>query len=448
MKLHDLGHKCGLLCGAIVLACTLSCSTPVTTSAPQIQLVTTAAPTAKLTGAWPQWRGPARDGVSTETGLSDNWKEAEPTLLWQTEGLGGGYSSVAILQNKIITLGKTSDGPQIQALDINGGKPLWSTPLGGNTSPNSTPTVDGKLVFALGYDGDLACVQTETGKLVWKKNFLEDFGGRVPTWGYSESPLVDGDLLIVTPGSDESLLVALNKQTGKVVWQTKRPENVASGGHGGAGYASIVISHGGGTKQYVQLVGGGLVGIRASDGKLLWSYARVANGTANIPTPIVQDDLIFCSSGYGTGSALLRLSASGDGVQVQEEYFLAGNKMQNHHGGMILLDGFIYCGHGHNRGLPICIDMMTGKATWGPERGVGGGSAAVVYADGHLYYRYENGVLALVEANPKSYRLKGKFKMASNRGKSWPHPVIAGGRLYLRDQDALLCYDIRRKTRL
>tara|TARA_B100001123_G_scaffold116730_1_gene135911 strand:- start:2854 stop:4014 length:1161 start_codon:yes stop_codon:yes gene_type:complete len=386
--------------------------------------------------------------VSTETGLSDNWKEAEPTLLWQTEGLGGGYSSVAILQNKIITLGKTSDGPQIQALDINGGKPLWSTPLGGNTSPNSTPTVDGKLVFALGYDGDLACVQTETGKLVWKKNFLEDFGGRVPTWGYSESPLVDGDLLIVTPGSDESLLVALNKQTGKVVWQTKRPENVASGGHGGAGYASIVISHGGGTKQYVQLVGGGLVGIRASDGKLLWSYARVANGTANIPTPIVQDDLIFCSSGYGTGSALLRLSASGDGVQVQEEYFLAGNKMQNHHGGMILLDGFIYCGHGHNRGLPICIEMMTGKATWGPERGVGGGSAAVVYADGHLYYRYENGVLALVEANPKSYRLKGKFKMASNRGKSWPHPVIAGGRLYLRDQDALLCYDIRRKTRL
>ena len=149
MKLHDLGHKCGLLCGALVLACALSCSTPVTTSAPQLQLVTTAAPTAKLTGSWPQWRGPARDGVSTETGLSDNWEEAEPPLLWQTEGLGGGYSSVAILQNKIITLGKTSEGPQIQALDINGGKPLWSTPLGGNTAPNSTPTVDGKLVFAL-----------------------------------------------------------------------------------------------------------------------------------------------------------------------------------------------------------------------------------------------------------------------------------------------------------
>ena len=248
--------------------------------------------------------------------------------------------------------------------------------------------------------------------------------------------------MIVTPGSDEALLVAFDKQTGKVVWQTKRPENVVSGGHGGAGYASIVISHGGGIKQYVQLVGGGL------DGKLLWSYTRVANGTANIPTPIVQDDLVFCSSGYGTGSALLRLSAAGDGVQVQEEYFLGGNKMQNHHGGMILLDGFIYCGHGHNRGLPICIDMATGKATWGPERGVGGGSAAVVYADGHLYYRYENGVLALVEANPKNYHLKGKFKMASNRGKSWPHPVIAGGRLYLRDQDALLCYDIRRKTKL
>ena len=448
MKLHNLGHGCGLLCGALVLAGTLSCSTPNTTSAPQLRLVATTAPAAKLTGAWPQWRGPARDGVSTETGLAENWEEAGPPLLWQTEGLGGGYSSVAILRDKIITLGKTSDGPQIQALGIDGGEPLWSTPLGGNSSPNSTPTVDGKLVFALGYDGDLVCVQTETGKPVWKKNFLEDFGGRVPTWGYSESPLVDGEHLIVTPGSDEALLVALDKQTGKVVWQTKRPENVASGGHGGAGYASIVISHGGGTKHYVQLVGGGLVGIRASDGQLLWSYTRVANGTANIPTPIVQDDLVFCSSGYGTGSALLRLSAAGDGVQVQEEYFLAGNKMQNHHGGMILLDGFIYCGHGHNRGLPICIEMVTGKATWGPERGVGGGSAAVVYADGHLYYRYENGVLALVEANPQNYRLKGKFKMASNRGKSWPHPVIAGGRLYLRDQDALLCYDIRRKTKL
>ena len=448
MRFWNRTRLCGAVCGLLALAGIVSCSVQRTTPSSRLSLVANVAPAATLSGVWPQWRGPARDGVSTETGLADRWETAGPPLLWETEGLGGGYSSVAVIGDKIITLGQTAAGPQVMALDVDGGERLWSTPLGGSSSPNSTPTVDGERVFALGYDGDLVCARTETGEATWKKNFIKDFGGRVPTWGYSESPLVDGDRLIVTPGSDEALLVALDKQTGKVVWKTRRPENVVSGGHGGAGYASIVISHGGGVKQYVQLVGGGLVGIRADDGELLWNYARVANGTANIPTAIVQDDLVFCSSGYGTGSALLRLSAKGGGVQVQEEYFLGGNKMQNHHGGMILLNGFIYCGHGHNQGLPICIDMATGKATWGPERGVGSGSAAIVYADGHLYYRYENGILALVEATPKTYRLKGKFKIASNRGKSWPHPVIAGGRLYLRDQGALLCYDIRRKAKL
>lgn len=217
-------------------------------------------------------------------------------------------------------------------------------------------------------------------------------------------------------------------------------------GGDGAAYSSIVISQGGGVKQYVQLVGRGVIGVAAKDGSFLWGYNRVANGTANIPTPIVKGDFVFCSTGYQTGSALLKLSsAGGDKVQAEEVYFLDPKTMQNHHGGMLLVGDHVYCGHGHNEGFPLCVQLATGKEAWRPGRGAGSGSAAVAYADGHLYFRYQNGTMALLEANPQEYRLKGKFELASKRGESWPHPVIAHGKLYARDQDALLCYDIREK---
>jgi hypothetical protein len=199
-------------------------------------------------------------------------------------------------------------------------------------------------------------------------------------------------------------------------------------------------------KQYVTLVGRGIVSVDAASGKLLWSYNNVANGTANIPTPIVSGDFIFCSTGYGTGSALLKLSKDGSGVKAEEQYFLGGNKLQNHHGGMILKDGYVFCGHQHNEGFPICVEMQTGEIAWGgKDRGPGGGSAAVAYADGNFYFRYQDGIMALIEANPKEYKVKGKFKIKTHNDNSWPHPVIAGGKLYLRDQDDLLCYDIKAK---
>jgi outer membrane protein assembly factor BamB len=290
----------------------------------------------------------------------------------------------------------------------------------------------------------LICVRADSGQPVWSKNFGRDFGGKMMSgWGYSESPLVDGDLLICTPGGERAMLAALNKRTGDVVWTTAMRYG-GSRGQDGAGYSSIVISQGGGVKQYVTLVGRGVIGAEAKSGRLLWHYERIANTTADIPTPVVSDDFVFCSSGYGDGgTALLKLTRAGGGINAQEVNYWPANQLQNHHGGMVLLGDHIYMGHGHNDGRPVCVDLRTGKPTWGPVRGAGSGSAAVVYADGHLYFRYQSGIMALIEADPGKYVLKSSFKLASVRAESWPHPVIAGGRLYLRDQEVLMCYDVR-----
>jgi len=264
-------------------------------------------------------------------------------------------------------------------------------------------------------------------------------------WGYSECPLIDGDRLLCTPGAKDATIVALDKATGKEIWRASVPDELGNRGKDGAGYSSIVISEGGGVKQYVQLTGRGLIGIRASDGKYLWHYNAVANDTANISTPIVSGDYVFCSTGYGTGSALLKLSKDGDGIGAEEQYFLKSQKLQNHHGGMVLIDGHIYCGHKHNEGFPVCVRMSDGEVIWGGKtRGEGKGSAAVVAADGHLIFRYQSGQVVLIEATKDAYRIKGSFEPAFKDRESWAHPVIANGRLYLREQDKLMCYDLKK----
>ena len=393
---------------------------------------------------WPQWRGPRRDGISDETGLLDNWEASAPELIWSSRGMGRGYSSLVIHDGRIYTMGKRDGRVQMICAELDGGEVAWTTPVGGGSDPNCTPTVDpeANLVFGMSHAGDLICVDARSGDERWRKNFERDFGGRMmSSWGYSESPLVDGDRLIVTPGGDRAVMAALDKRTGNVIWTTRES------GSGGAGYASPVISHGGGVKQYITLVGRGLIGVAADDGRLLWHYQRIANSTANVPTSIVKGDLVFCSTGYGDGgSALLRLQSQGRAVRFQELYYKRNNELQNHHGGMVLIGDHIYMGHGHNNGLPVCVEMQSGRIVWGPERGAGSGSAAMVAADGDLYFRYENGVMALVEATPAGYRLKGSFRIASNNGKSWQHPVIFDRRLYLRDQDELHCYDLSTTT--
>jgi outer membrane protein assembly factor BamB len=398
-------------------------------------------------GEWSRWRGPNGDGICLETGLLTEWPEEGPPLAWQAQGFGRGMSSVAIKSGGIFTMGQIDGKTCIVGARVRNGEIAWATPIGDGDAPNCTPTVDGDLVFGLSHRGDLACVRMRDGQIVWSKNFGRDFGGKMMSgWGYSESPLVDGDRVIVTPGGKNALLVALDRKTGRKIWESATPDKLGRKGIDGAGYASVVISHAAGVKQYVTLVGRGIVSVDAVTGKFLWSYNDVANGTANIPTPIVSGDYVFCSSGYGDGgSALLKIVKEGNELRAEEVYYYQANEMQNHHGGMILVGDHIYMGHGHNNGFPLCVEFKTGKEAWRVGRGPGSGSAAIVYADGHLYFRYQNGVMALIEATPTGYNLKGQFKIATKNGESWPHPVIAGGKLYLRDQDVLNCYDVKKK---
>jgi outer membrane protein assembly factor BamB len=401
---------------------------------------------------WPQWRGPDRNGICAETGLLKEWPKNGPKLLWDSnkvnngKSVGTGYSSLAIVDDKIFTQGdrKFDDkGPAGYAfcLDASTGKEIWRTKIGAaqGDGPQSTPTVDGDRVYPLTRQGNLACLKVSDGAILWQKDFSKDFGGHsMSSWDYSESALVDGDKLICTPGGKEAGLVALNKKTGEVIWKCTLPKD------SGAGYASVVVSKGGGIRQYVTLLGHelGLVGVDAETGKFLWNYKKVGNGTANIPTAIVKDDYVFTSTGYGTGAALLQLVSKNGSIEPKEIYFLKGDKLQNHHGGMVMLGNYIYGGHGHNEGLPFCLEWKTGKFAWEPHEGPGGGSAAVLYADGQLYFRYENGEMALIQATPDSYKLVSSFHVPI-KGNGWPHPVIYKGKLYLRGADQILCYDIK-----
>jgi outer membrane protein assembly factor BamB len=414
------------------------------------------------TGDWAQWRGPNRDAICTETGLLREWPDGGPKLVWNAKNVnngknvGSGYASIVIANGRIYTLGDRDNVPDSDPKEKRGcvicleeatGKVLWVTPFCkpyGGDGPRSTPTVAGNRVYGLSPHGDLVCLDAVSGSHLWQKDLKKDFGGRMMSgWNYSESPLVDGNKLVCVPGGKDAGVAALNKETGDVLWKCALPKDC------GAGYASIVITNAGGVRQYVTLMGPqlGLVGVNSENGKFLWHYSKVANGTANIPTPIVHDDQIFASTAYGTGSALLELGSDGNGgVEAKEVYFLKGKQLQNHHGGMVLLGDYVYGGHDHNKGFPFCLEMKSGKMAWGPERGPGDGSAAVLYADGHLYFRYQDNTMALIEATPKGYHLKGSFKLPQGTSSpGWQHPVIHQGKLFIRANDQLYCYDIKQR---
>jgi len=393
---------------------------------------------------WPQWRGPNRDGVSKETGLLKSWPAGGPKLLWKATGLGEGHSTPSVAAGRIYGMGLRGDDEVVWALDAATGKMLWSTriaaggTLGGSQGgygSRSTPTIDGDRAYVVGVQGELACLQVSDGKLLWQKNFVREFGGRVPSWGYSESPLVDGNKVIATPGGSQGTIVAFNKLSGDVVWKTLLPEGDAEKYRGG-GYASPIVATVGGQRQYVQFLGGGVVGVAAQDGRFLWRYTSPANRTANIPTPIFRDNAVFAASGYNTGGGLAKLVAGAGGTTVQEVYFT--RQMQNHHGGVILVGDYLYGFDGSNL---TCLNFQTGEPAWS-NRSVGKGS--LVYADGMLYARSEQGTVGLVEATPTAYVEKGRFEQPErSKAPSWPHPVVANGRLYLHDQDILLCYDVK-----
>ncbi len=456
-----------------------------------ISMAATSENTATPAGNWPQWQGPTRNGISLDKGLMKKWPEGGPQLLWTAPDIGHGFSGISVQDGRIFTMGEgDAEGPDktpeaapdsekkseshsakpkkskghhggdrsnrrqyVIALNEADGHQLWAKEIGtaendggGYSGPRCTPAADGKHLYALGIDGDLACLDVENGKIIWRKNYIRDFDGHMMSgWGYAESPLVDGDRLICTPGGRKNTMVALDKLTGDLIWSCAAPDFTGKG-KDGAAYSSIVVSHGGGVKQYVQLIGHGLIGVRADDGKFLWGYGKVANETANIPTPIVRGDYVFDSTGYQTGAALLKLSAEGSGVKAEEVWFLGPLKLQIHHGGMVLVGDYLYGGTGHNAGAPICVDFLSGKIKWKENHGPGERSAAVAYADGRLYFRYQNGIMAMLDCTPKGYKELGQFQIPGVDLPSWPHPVITGGRLYLREQDRLLCYDLKKQS--
>lgn len=391
---------------------------------------------------WPQWRGTKRDGVSQETGLLKQWPEEGPKLLWQLTDIGEGYSTPAVVGERLYVISNRGmDDEFVEALSVKDGKQLWSTRLGGvgeNKGPQypgsrSTPTVDGKRLYVLGSDGDLVCLETATGKPHWRKNLRDDFDGRPGNWAYAESPLIDGDALVCTPGGEEATLAALDKESGATLWKAAVP------GGDEAAYASAIVVEAGGRKQYVQFLQKGVVGVDAKTGEFLWRYDRTAQGSpANIPTPVASDGCIYTGSGRG-GAGLVRLEADGDGVKAEQVYH--EGKLPTSIGGAVVVDGYLY---GTNSQGLVCADFATGEVKW-QDRCVGAGS--VCYADGRLYVHGENGEAALVEADPEAYREKGRFTPPDQpdregRMKAWAYPVVANGRLYLRDQGLLWCYNV------
>ena len=416
---------------------------------------------------WPQWRGPDRTGLSNETGLLKEWPEGGPRQAWKITGLGEGYATPSVSGGRIYLLGTVGNDEYLICLDESDGSKVWTVKvgqkMGDRPGPRSTPTIDDGHAYVVSSNGNLVCVAIDKGTVKWQKSYAKDFGGQAGSWAYAESPLVDGDVVIGTPGAKSSekpgtktaALVALRKRTGEVVWTTdvgglnrkpaaepkkvdpmRKGRNRPGRNYAVAGYSSVVKADIGGVKQYVQFLDGGVVGVNARDGKLLWHYDEPANTTANISTPIVRGDLVFAASGYGTGGGQARIVKKGTGFEADQQYFV--RQMQNHHGGMVLVGDHLY---GTGGGTLLCVNFKTGDVAWN-ERSVGKGS--VTYADGHLYVRGENGKLALVEANPEKYVEKGRFDQPDRSEKpAWPHPVVANGKLYVRDWDALFCYDVK-----
>ncbi len=389
------------------------------------------AASAQAVGDWPQWRGPNRDGISKETGLLKQWPASGPTLVWKAKGAGAGYSTVAISNGRLFTLGLRGNREFVISFDVATGKEVWATPHGGayrdsrGDGPRGTPTVDGNTLYALGGNGDLSALDTRTGRVLWALNLLEKFGGKNITWGISESPLVMGEKLIVNPGGPGASIVALNKKDGSLLWKSQSDQ---------AGYSSGMPVQIGSTTQVVIFTHARAVGLDVKDGKLLWEYPRAANDVANVATPVVRGNRVFISSDYGTGAGMVEIKADG---RAQEVYFT--KDMRNHHSSSVLIGDYLY---GFSSSILTAMKFDTGEVAW-RDRSVGKGS--LTFADGNLYCLSENGVVGLVEATPTGYHEKGRFRIPQESLPTWSHPVVAGGRLYLRDQDTIYAYDVREK---
>jgi outer membrane protein assembly factor BamB len=389
---------------------------------------------------WPQWQGPDRTRISRETGLLKEWPSGGPRLIWTANNLGTGYGSLSVAGDRVFVQGARGQDSVVIALNRSDGKEVWSKVLGPietrmrtnmGAGPRGTPTVDGDRLYVLTENGDLACLRTD-GTILWQLNILKEFGGSQLQWLISESPLVDGPHLVVSPGGSGAGMVKLDKMTGKTVWTSKDLSDPA-------GYSSITVADIQGVRTYMTFTASAGVGVRASDGKVMFRYPNAANRVANIATPVYSDNKVFFTSAYGTGGGLLNLTVQNGEVTATEAYFT--REMRNHHGGVVLVDGYLY---GYSDLILTCLEFATGKVMW-RDRSVGKGS--VTYADGRLYLQGENNIVGLAEASPTGYVEKGRFTIPEKGQLSWAHPVISDGRLYVRNQDTLQVHDIKASAR-
>jgi outer membrane protein assembly factor BamB len=411
--------------------------------------VTTANNLASSTADWPQWRGPERNGISKETGLLKEWPKGGPKLLWQVNDIGDGFSTPSVVGTRIYLMSNRGmENEFVQALSTQDGKVVWTTRVGKVGNPDqdppfpkarSTPTVDGNLLYALGSDGDLVCLEAKNGKIIWQKNLRKEFGGKPGEWAYAESPLVDGDVVVVTPGGEQATMVALNKKTGAMIWKSAVP------GGDSAEYTSAIIVQGGGRKQYVQFLNKGMVGVDAKTGQFLWRYKDVAKGPAQYFSPVASGEYIY-GGALSIGGGLVRLKPEGAGVAAEQVYFARG--LPNGIGGAVVVGDYLYGTEIAGQAL-VAVEFTTGKVKWKAENF---GRASVAYADGHLYLHNWEGDYVLVEATPEGYRVKGRFTPSNPPKKkqagqfsegAFAYPVIANGRLYIRDLETLWVYDIR-----
>ncbi len=401
-------------------------------------------------GDWPQWRGPDRDGRAAPQKLLDTWPADGPKLAWSFLDAGAGFSSIAVADGQLFTLGKIGNRTVAICLDANTGKKIWEQDFadaevgktystGWGDGPRSTPTIDGDRIYCLADLGTFACLDRATGKVLWTRDFVKEFGGKVPQWGYSESVLIDGDKVIATPGGP-NFLVGFNKMTGEKVWESKNSYE--------AQYASILKGNFEGIPAYVTAAKPGLIAVHAETGEELFVNSKTGNQTAVIPTPIISGNRIYHSSGYGAGNVAVDVKREGDTLVATEVFAASRQSMENHHGGFVLHDGTIFGFSRAMRGVWMAQDLKTGEVLWHKKVG-SAASGSIAFADGNLYcYDDADGTCYLAKASKTGWEPVGQVKLPEQtaidrgRGAIWSHPVVAANKLFIRDLDKLFAFEI------